>query len=50
MEYWDERGQFHYEEWDEDDGFIGRSRRFDTRNQGGTLGFTSLIIDAIKPG
>jgi predicted SAM-dependent methyltransferase len=49
LEYWDEQGQFHYHEWDENAGFIGRSKRFDTRNQGGKLGFTSLIVDAIKP-
>ena len=50
LEYWDEQGQFHYHDWDENAGFIGRSKRFDTRNQGEKLGFTSLIIDAIKPG
>jgi len=49
LEYWDEQGQFHYQEWDEKAGFIYRSKRFDHRNQGGTFGFTSLILDAIKP-
>jgi predicted SAM-dependent methyltransferase len=49
LEYWDEQGQFHDEDWDEKAGFVYRSRRFDPRNQGGTLGFTSLILDAIKP-
>jgi predicted SAM-dependent methyltransferase len=28
---------------------IQRSKRFDPRNQGGTLGYTSLILDATKP-
>lgn len=49
LEYCDEDGQFHYEPWDEQDGYIYRSRRFDHRNQYGQLGFVSLIVDAIKP-
>ena len=49
LEWWDERGVFHAEEWDEREGFVYRSARFDHRNRDGALGFTSLIIDAIKP-
>ena len=49
LEYCDDAGEFHYEPWDENDGFIYRSRRFDHRNQNGELGFVSLIVDAIKP-
>lgn len=49
LEWCDEEGQFHYEDWDESNGFIYRSKRFDHRNQDGRLGFVSLIIDAIKP-
>lgn len=49
LEYCDEDGQFHYEPWDEQDGYIYRSRRFDHRNENGQLGFVSLIVDAIKP-
>lgn len=49
LEWWDETGAFHVEPWDERDGFIYRSKRFDHRNQNGVLGFTSLIVDAIKP-
>lgn len=49
LEWWDEQGQFHCEEWDSADGHVERSRRFDKRNQGGTLNYTSLIVDAIKP-
>ncbi len=49
LEWWDEDGIFHAESWDERDGFIYRSARFDHRNVDGRLGFTSLIIDAIKP-
>lgn len=49
LEWWDEDGRFHAEPWDEREGFIYRSARFDHRNADGRLGFTSLIIDAIKP-
>ena len=48
LEYCDEKGRFHSSEWDETEGFIYRSKRFDHRNQGGQLGFVSLIIDAVK--
>jgi predicted SAM-dependent methyltransferase len=49
LEWWDEENVFHAEPWDERDGFIYRSLRFDHRNQQGKLGFTSLIADAVKP-
>jgi len=49
LEWWDERGEFHAEPWNEREGFIYRSARFDHRNQGGRFGFTSLIVDAVKP-
>jgi len=49
LEWWNEEGTFSTHPWDERDGFIYRSARFDHRNQSGVLGFTSLIIDAIKP-
>lgn len=49
LEYWDEDGQFHYLPWDMNDGFVHRSRDHDSRNKGGTLKYTSLIIDAKKP-
>ncbi len=48
LEYCDESGEFHYTEWDEADGRIGRSLRFDTRNRDGKLGMVSVIIDAVK--
>lgn len=50
LEWWDEQGGFHAESWDAHEGFIYRSARFDHRNQDGGLGFTSLIVDAVKPG
>jgi predicted SAM-dependent methyltransferase len=46
LEYCDENGD---NEWDENRGFIYRSKRFDHRNQDGELGFVSLIVDTIKP-
>lgn len=49
LEYCDEDGNFHFNEWAGKDGVIFRSKRFDPRNQGDKLLFPSLIIDAIKP-
>lgn len=48
LEYCDENVKFHYNDWNEKDGFIYRSKRFDHRNQDGTLEFASLIVDAVK--
>jgi predicted SAM-dependent methyltransferase len=48
LEFCDENGELHYNDWDETNGFIYRSKRFDHRNQKGKLGFVSLIVDAIK--
>ena len=50
LEWCDEAGTFHFKYWNEADGRIGRSLRFDTRNAGGKLGMVSLILDAKKPG
>lgn len=50
LEYCDENGAFHYKYWNEADGKIGRSLRFDTRNSLDRLGMVSIIIDAKKPG
>ena len=49
LEYWDEGGRFHHTDWTSDCGHIQRSRRYDRRNQNGVLGYTSLILDGIKP-
>ena len=49
LEYWDEHGNFHFKEWSSKDGHIRRSKRYDPRNQNGSLTYTSLIADAIKP-
>lgn len=48
LEYWDENGEFHYKDWNNEDGHIRRSKRYDERNQEGQLNYTSLIVDAIK--
>ena len=50
LEYCDENGGFHYKYWNESDGRIGRSLRFDTRNSDKSLGMVSIILDAKKPG
>ncbi len=48
LEYYDEHGVFHFEEWDQNDGMIFRSSRFDERNIDGNLKYTSIILDAVK--
>ncbi len=47
LEYCDENHDFHYNYWNPDDGMIGRSYRYDTRNKK-SLGMVSIIIDAKK--
>lgn len=51
LEYCDENGDFHYKYWNDADGHIGRSIRYDTRNslKDGKLGMASVILDAKKP-
>ena len=49
LEYCDEQGRFHYNQWSQEDGPIYRSLRSDHRNQKDQLGFVSLILDARKP-
>lgn len=48
LEYFDENGQFVANNWDQSDGMIFRSKRFDERNVGGKLIYTSIVLDAIK--
>lgn len=48
LEYFDEFGNFHYNEWDVNKGKIYRSMRFDERNKNDELNYTSLIIEAAK--
>jgi len=49
LEWFDNEGNFHAEDWSEDDGLIMRSTRFDARNKSNPTAYTSLIIDAVKP-
>ena len=49
LEYCDDNGIFHYTYWNETDGKIGRSYRYDTRNKINELKMVSIIIDAKKP-
>jgi len=49
LEYFDEAGTFHAHEWKQQDGTIWRSKRFDRRNQGAELAYTSIILDAVRP-
>jgi predicted SAM-dependent methyltransferase len=47
LEYYDEEGTFHYNDWDSKDGHVIRSKRYDKRfNE--PLGYSSLIVDGIK--
>jgi predicted SAM-dependent methyltransferase len=48
LEYFDEQGEFHERSWDPALGIIHRSRRFDRRNQNGSLEYTSIVLDARK--
>jgi predicted SAM-dependent methyltransferase len=48
LEWFDEHGKFHHENWSVENGLIRRSMRFDPRNKGNSTTYTSLIIDAIK--
>jgi predicted SAM-dependent methyltransferase len=50
LEYFDSEGEFHYADWNPQEGKIHRSRRFDERNKDGRLNYTSLILDACKDG
>ncbi len=49
LEYWDDSGRFVFEDWSSAEGHVRRSRRYDPRNQDGSLTYTSLIVDALKP-
>lgn len=49
LEYCDENGKIHQQDWDGEHGVIFRFKKYDPRNQGEQLVFPSLIIDAIKP-
>jgi predicted SAM-dependent methyltransferase len=48
LEYWDEKGNFFFNDYDESFGKVVRSSRHDKSNIGGKLEYTSLIVDAVK--
>lgn len=50
LEYYDRAEQFHALPWDEKDGYVQRSARFDTQTRFARDGrfYTSLIVDAVK--
>lgn len=48
LEYCDSNGDFHFGYWNPEDGLVGRSYRFDTRNNDEALGMVSIILDAVK--
>ena len=50
LEYFDEQGKFHASDWDPARGRIHRSLKFDRRNRDGRPHYTSIILDAWKPG
>ena len=49
LECFDENRVFLTKAWQTSDGFVHRSKNHDTRNTKGSLNYTSIIIDAIKP-
>lgn len=48
LEYCDDYGEFHQNDWDGAEGVIFRSKKYDPRNQGEKLASPSLILDAYK--
>lgn len=48
LEYCDEDERFYFNYWNPVHGMIGRSLRFDTRNNDGKLGMVSIFTDAFK--
>lgn len=48
LEYFDEEGVFHRTDWSDERGHVRRSARYDERNSGRALAYTSIILDAVK--
>lgn len=49
LEFFDSNGNFYAIDWNPADGYISRSLRYDDRNRDKAYGYTSIIVDAIKP-
>jgi len=47
LEYYDEEGKFHFNEWKSEDGHVNRSMRYDKRFHE-PIAYSSLIVDGIK--
>jgi len=50
VEWFDAAGTFHQTAWNPAEGLVQRSFQFDARNRDGQPHYTSLIVDAIRPG
>ena len=50
IEFFDQEGVFHSNHWDVSKGLVKRSLLFDERNTAQPFAYTSLVLDAIKPG
>lgn len=48
LEYFDEHGVFYHQKWDPALGLVYRTYPHDHRNQKGEIGFTSILLDAVK--
>ena len=50
IEFFDQEGVFHSNQWDVSKGLVKRSLLFDERNISQPFAYTSLVLDAVKPG
>ena len=50
IEFFDQEGVFHSNHWDVSKGLVKRSLLFDERNIAQPFAYTSLVLDAVKPG
>lgn len=48
LEWFNERGEFNFNDWLPQEGMVMRSSRYDERNLNSPLSYTSLILDAYK--
>lgn len=48
LEYFDENGNFHHNDWNSEAGLVTRSIVYDERNKYGKQNYTSIILDAWK--
>lgn len=50
IEFFDKEGVFHANHWDVSKGLVKRTLLFDDRNIAQPFAYTSLVLDAVKPG